>query len=355
MLIENPWRRRGLPDETGLAAGSIETDPTAAQALYALCPAAGGTPLIAAPALGDELGLGGLYIKDERGRMGLGSFKALGAAHAIAKRAAATAARTGGPVETALTGETFICASAGNHGLSLAAAARIFGAQAVIHIAETVPDGFARRLSAKGALVEKAGKDYEAAMALAKSSAAERGWHLLSDSTWEGYVDPARDVMEGYLIMGDEAAAQMPRPPTHIFLQAGVGGLAAACAAAARRAWGDAPRIIVVEPDAAPALLAAVEAGRFVTAPGPVSNMGRLDCKEASHLALKYLATEADAFMTVSDEAASAAADRLATLGLASTPSGVAGFAGLLAARGTLGLDAEAHVLLYLSEGAEDA
>ncbi len=354
MLIDNPWRRQGLPDESSLAPGEIETDPRAAEALIARCPAARETPLVSAPDLAARLGIGALFIKDERGRMGLGSFKALGAAHAVAKRADAAARHSGLPIETALDGETFICASAGNHGLSLAAGAKAFAAQAVIHIADTVPEAFAARLRDRGAVVVRAGADYEAAMALAKSAAAAQGWHLLSDSSWHGYVDPARDVMEGYLVMGAEVARQMPDAPTHVFLQAGVGGLAAASAAAARRVWGDAPCIIVVEPDAAPALLAAIQAGTFVAATGPVSNMGRLDCKEASHLALKYLAREADGFMTVTDADAMAAADMLADASFATTPSGGTGFAGLLAAKAAFGIGPESRVLIYLSEGPED-
>lgn len=355
MLIENHWRGRGLPDELGLAPGAIETNAKGAQSLLQGCPVARETPLTDMPTLAQSLGIGQLFLKDERGRMNLGSFKALGAAHAVAKRAASVAAQSGCEITEALQGETFICASAGNHGLSLAAGARAFGAAAVIHIAETVPEGFADRLRAKSARVVRAGTDYEAAMAMAQDAAAAHGWHLLSDSTWEGYVDPARDVMEGYLIMGAEAAAQVPADPTHVFLQAGVGGLAAACTASARNAWGDAPQIIVVEPAAAAALQTAIEAGAFVAARGPVSNMGRLDCKEASHLALKYLAREADGFLTVTDEEARAAAEQLTSAGFATSPSGGAGFAGLVAARDALKIGEDARVLLYISEGPEDA
>lgn len=343
MLIENPHRGAGLPDASALVPGEVETDAAAVRARFLRCPKAARTPLVCAAALARDIGLGALWLKDERGRMGLGSFKALGAAHAVSKLAEAR----GGD----LTGETFTCASAGNHGLSVAAGARAFGAKAAIYIAETVPEAFADRLRARGATVIREGAAYEDAMAAAMRAAAEKGWRLLSDSSWEGYAEPARDVMEGYLIMGAEAAEETPAPPTHIYLQAGVGGLAAAAAAAARAAWGAAPRITVVEPDAAPALIEAVRAGRFVTTAGPASVMGRLDCKEASHLALKYLAREADAFMTVTDGEAEAAAARLAAYGLPTTPSGAAGLAGLVAdAPGP-----EARVLLYVSEGPERA
>ena len=356
--LSNPFLGHGLPDETGMADGDVSRDAATAQALFKLCPAAHQTSLTDAPALASTLGIGALHIKDERTRMGLGSFKALGAAYAIA-RAADQRVQSGKAKdhETALTGETYVCASAGNHGLSMAAGAKVFGARAVVYLAETVPEAFADRLRAKGAEVVRAGDIYEASMAAAVQAAEDNGWNLLSDSSWVGYSDPARDVMEGYLIMGMEVAEQIPATPTHIFLQAGVGGLAAACTVAARLAWGDAPRIIVVEPDAAPALMASIKAGKPVVAPGPVSNMGRLDCKEPSHLALKYLAKEANGFMTVTDDEALTAVDTLAGEGLQSTPSGVAGFAGLQIAaahKADFDLDEHARVLVYVSEGPED-
>ena len=222
----------------------------------------------------------------------------------------------------------------------------MFGAEAVVYLSRTVPETFADRLRGMGATVRRAGADYEESLAAAIEESRERGWHLLSDSTWKGYADPARDVMEGYLVMGAEAAERIPRAPTHVFLQAGVGGLAAACAAMARKAWGAAVRIVVVEPEAAPALYRSVEAGGPVNAPGPVSVMGRLDCKEPSHLALKYLAREADAFALVTEREGEDAAARLGGAGMETTPSGAGGFAGLC------GMAAEGmRALVYVSEG----
>ena len=357
-IIVNSHRGSGLPQSGLCAAGEIETDPRAAMALLALCPAARPTPLLPLPALAGSLGIGHLCIKDERQRMGLGSFKALGAAHAIAKRASLAAgddlARN---YAHALSGQTFVCASAGNHGLSVAAGAQVFGATAVIYLSASVPESFVRRLEAKGARAVRAGETYEGSMMAAAAAAAKHGWHLLSDSTWVGYTDPARDVMEGYLVMGEEVAREMAQPPSHIFLQAGVGGMAAAAAASARRHWGDAPRIIVVEPEFAPALFESIKAGRPVIAGGPVSRMGRLDCKEPSHLALKYLAREADNFMTISEDEADAGVALLERHGISTSPSGGAGFAGLqqaIAQDAELGLDRASKVLIYVSEGAQN-
>jgi len=357
-LIANPNRGRGLATIPGLPDEPVSTDIEAARALFSKCPAAERTPLRDMPALASAAGVGRIDLKDERNRMGLGSFKALGAAYAIAKMAMARAGGNAAAARNALSDMTFVCASAGNHGLSVASGARLFGAKAVIYLAETVPAGFAARLEAKGATVMRAGADYDASMAAALAAAASNGWFLLSDSSWEGYSAPAHDVMEGYLIMAGEVADEIDEPPTHIFLQAGVGGLAAACTAAARTIWGDAPVITIVEPDRAPALLESIRAGQPVHAGGPESNMGRLDCKEPSHLALACLARDADYFMTITDEEADAAVLTLAGQGMETTPSGVAGIAGLLhlapEARDTLGIDAWSRVLAYLSEGPVD-
>ena len=340
-ITSNPWRSDGLALNGPLPAD----EPAPVAALLAACPAHAPTPLVDLPELAARVGVASVWVKDERGRMGLGSFKALGAAYAIAR--AAAAANPDAPAD-ALAGRTFVTASAGNHGLSVAAGARIFGARAVIYLAETVPEDFAQRLRAMGADVVRAGAIYEASMAAAEAEAHARGWTLLSDSSWPGYTDLPYRVMEGYLQLAAEAAGQMPEPPSHILLQAGVGGLAGAVAAFARRTWGDAPQIIVVEPQAAPALRDSIRAGRVVDTEGPVSSMGRLDCKTPSLIALNGLARDADLFVTISEAEAQAALPVLAEHGLETSASGGAGLAALVAG---LGLDPSATVWAILSEG----
>ncbi|MGK2928115.1 MAG: diaminopropionate ammonia-lyase [Acidimicrobiales bacterium] len=337
-------------------------DPTDAQALYRRCPVAAATPLVSVPQLARDLGIGELWLKDERGRMGLGSFKALGAAHAIARLAAHRVDAPGAPADqatmaTALAGTTFVCASAGNHGLSVAAAAPVFGATAVIHLARTVPEAFADRLRARGARVVRSGDDYEASMSAAMVDADAHGWTLLSDSSWAGYVELPTRVMEGYLIMAAEVADAMADPPTHVFVQCGVGGLAAAVTALVRARWGAGPAVVVVEPSAAPALLDSIAAGRPVTVPGPVSSMGRLDCKEPSHLALAALASDADHFVTVTDEQCDRTVAVLGEHGMQTTPSGAAGVAGPHHAgvhREALGVSDDSRVLAFITEGPEE-
>lgn len=324
---------------------SIDAD--AAMGHVARCPVYAQTPLVDAEALAVEAGVTNVWIKDERGRMGLGSFKALGAAYVIACDAASGQAQ----------GRTYVTASAGNHGMSVAAGAAAFGAQSVVYIAQTVPESFAARLTGQGAQVIREGETYEASMAAAQRAADAHGWALLSDSSWPGYTERPHRLMEGYLVLMAEVIAQIPKPPSHIFLQAGVGGLAASCAALAREKWGDSPKIVVVEPEVAPALKGSIAAGTPVESTGAVSEMGRLDCKMPSLIALKGLARDADAFATISEAEGQAGAGAAMVAGMESTPSGAAGIAALMSLNGdqgtALGLDAQSTVLCILSEGPE--
>lgn len=348
-LLKNPYRGTGLLglDDT-IPAPSIAAD--AVSALLAHCPAHAPTPLISATALAGALNVASVQVKDERGRMGLGSFKALGAAYVIATDANKSGATD---MSQALTGKTYVTASAGNHGMSVAAGAKVFGAQAVIYLSKTVPDSFAQRLRDKGARVVIEGDNYEASMAAAMEAAEANHWQLLSDSSWHNYTDRPHRLMEGYLQMAAEAFSQCAVPPTHIVLQAGVGGMAGAVAALARHTCGDGPIIIVVEPDAAPALHDSIMAGKAVTTQGPVSEMGRLDCKEPSLIALKGLAKDADFFALISEDEGNHTMETLADHGLATTPSGGAGLSFLLAndVHANIALGPDAHVLAFLSEG----
>ena len=333
-FLKNPYR--GTTDfEVGadIPFPSIRAD--LALGLLQRCPDYAQTPLVT-----HMLPSGAtIFVKDERQRMGLGSFKALGAAYVIAHTAQ----------KHDLSDTTFVTASAGNHGLSVAAGAKIFGAQAVVYLSNTVPEGFAERLRQWGAGVVRAGDDYEASMQAAQTAAAENGWTLLSDSSWAGYTELPHRLMEGYQVLAAETVDQMPEPPTHIFLQAGVGGLATAAASYFRHVWGDGPIITVVEPDRAPALHHAIAAGKFVSTTGGVSSMGRLDCKEASLIALKGLARDADNFVLMTDAQVEEHLPTLAKWGLSTSPSGGAGCAAAVA--GVVNLSPDDRVLCILSEG----
>lgn len=333
----------------------FRADPSRPMALLRQCPVYVPTPLISLDPAAAELEIARLSLKDESQRMRLGSFKALGGAYAVAQMILDASGETDLQTEkarAAAAGMTFITASAGNHGLSVAAGARIFGAAAVIVLGADVPEAFADRIRAAGAEVRRAGDTYEESVAMAGDLARRNGWLLLADGSWEGYLERPALVMEGYTVIAEECRRRFEADgdwPTHVFLQAGVGGLAAAMAAHIRESWAEQPVITVAEPDRAACLLESVRAGTLTRAPGPLSNMGRLDCKDASLLAFESLRGDADVFVTVTDEQASAMAERLGDLGYPTTPSGAAGVAAIgLAAPGR-----DARCLAILSEGPE--
>ena len=325
-------------------------DASQPRTLLRACPAYRASPLVTVPQRDRTL-----RIKDETGRMGLGAFKALGGVYAVARLIAARADHPIAPEDyqgAALRGiaesMSFVCASAGNHGMSVAAGARLFGARARIHLARTVAEDFARRLRDKGAEVVRSGETYEQSVAAAIADAEATGAVHLADGSWPGYSEPPRLVMEGYTVIAEELSESFEASgdwPSHVYLQAGVGGLAAAIAFMIRLNWARQPRIVIVEPDAAPCLKDSVRAGAFLTVEGPVSTMGRLDCKTPSLLALEILTPRADAYVTVSDAEAAGAVAQAREMGFETTPSGAAGLAACLA-------DSAPAPLVLLSEGA---
>ena len=346
------------PMKDGLNAEDyISGNPEAVLALLAQCPAHQQTVLHDHAELAAAFGVDKIWIKDESTRMGLGSFKALGASYVLAHQAM-QACPDGGDITTALKGQSFLAASAGNHGLSLAAGARLFGASATIYLSQSVPESFAERLRNIGADVVRHGEVYEESMAKAQADAAAGKGQLVSDTSWPGYHDIPRRIMEGYLVMGIETTDALDANgdvPTHVFVQTGVGGLSAAMARWCRKHFGDAVIITSVEPEEARPMQLSLEAGGLTPAEGGVSIMGRLDCKDASELAFHALSSDLDFAMTISEAEAEETTALLKSHGLNSTPSGIAGVSALHhmddASRAFIGLDKDSRVLTFMSEG----
>lgn len=367
-MFLNPRRAPCLPADRELIGQAHAAD---ARGLLKLCPAHRTTALLSLPLLAAELGVADVQLKAEWSRMGLSSFKALGGAYAVAllvmTRAQSVLGRAiqpqelmSAPVRAIAGGMTMVCASAGNHGLAVAAGARVFGAHAVVFLNTAVAEDFALRLSQQTATVVRAGTSYEESVTHATAAATRQGWELLSDSSWPGYTGVPLMVMRGYTVLFDEIADTLDEStgsPTHVFIQAGVGGLAAAAAGYLRDRWGEDFKLIVVEPEGAPCLLESVRRGRPVKVTG-TTTLGRLDCKQPSLLAFELLSRLADTFLLVSDADAEAAATRLAREDVPLSACGAAGVAGLIKAcsdndaRQQLGLDARSRVLLIGTEAA---
>jgi len=358
MATSNPWRldlhvnRRPDAPLAGdaLSFGAQHVAP--ARALLSEFMDYAPTPLRRLPWMERELGVDAVVVKDESARMGLGSFKALGGAHAVLCHV-----RRHGASST-----TVACASAGNHGLSVAAGARAAGVPSVVCLSDSVPQSFEARLRAMGAETLRGGRDYDASLRLVEARAKERGWTIISDTVpIHGALEEAtavREVMQGYTVLCDEAAIDCERqggPPTHVFVQAGVGGLAAVCASYFRERWGDVV-FVVVEPRSAACLLESTRRGAPVQIPGGSTILGRLDCRAPSVLAFRVLSPLAHAFAAITDAAAEEAVRALAGDGVAQSPCGAAGAAGLLAVchdagtRSVLGIDSRSRILLIGTE-----
>ncbi len=355
MLERNPRARptaspvaRAVLDEAGLER---------ARATIRSWPGYAATPLHRLDGLAREAGLGTLLFKDESGRFGLGSFKALGGGFAVARAVAAHGRAI-----------TVTCATDGNHGRAVAWGAARAGCGCVIFVHEGVSAGRRRAIEALGAAVRVVPGTYDDAVRHSAEVAAAEGWILVSDTSWEGYETVPRDVMLGYAVVAEEAIDELgAERPSHVFLQGGVGGFAAAVASVLERRFGpERPRIVVVEPERAACLLASCRAGRPVSFDGTLDTvMAGLACGEPSFLAWRILDEVGDAFLAIPDHAA-VATMRLLAESVAGDPplaigeSGVAGLAGALAVaavpafRSTLGLGRESRLLVFGTEGATD-
>ncbi|WP_406857827.1 diaminopropionate ammonia-lyase [Alsobacter sp. KACC 23698] len=336
------------------------------------------TPMRSLPGLAAALGIGALDVKDEGQRLGLGSFKALDGAYAVARLTLEAAqARLGRPlgdadldapeVRAVAGAMTFACATDGNHGRSVAQGARQVGARAVIFVHGGVSDERVAAIARFGARMVRVEGSYDDSVVEAARVAAEQGWTVVSDTSWDGYERIPGLVMQGYTAIVREALSQWPARPTHVFVQAGVGGIAAAVAAHLWLALGDErPIFTVVDPARAACIVEAARAGRAVrVAHGEPTVMAMLECYEPSPLALRVLFRAADAFMTVEDDDAVAAMRTLARPPGGDPPivageSGGAGLAGLMAAlrdpeaRHALKLGPKSRVWLINTEGATD-
>ena len=258
----------------------------------------------------------------------------------------------------------FTTASSGNHGRSVAAGAKLFGNRCVVFLPFFTSADKEAAIRARGAEVVRVEGDYDAAVAECRRVAAEKKWAIISDTSWDDYEYIPKTVMRGYTVLVHEAMTQWKTAPTHVFVQAGVGGLAAAVIGylwemmeAAR------PIFIVVEPVSADCWFQSNRAGQVMPASGDADTiMGGLACREISPITWPVIGLGADWFMTIGEDSVTPARRALGVPAgddpaIVSGPSGCAGMAGLLRAhdddeaRKVLGLNERSRVLLINSEG----
>ncbi len=378
MLLRNTLADHGRPLDPADAAALGPGAAAEVERFLATREGHAETPLVALPGLARRLGVAALHVKDEGHRLGLGSFKALGGAYAVIRLAVEAASRRLGrpvaladwrrpEVAEAAAGLTVACATDGNHGRSVAQGAQLVGAGCVIFVHAGVSAARCEAIARFGARLVRVAGSYDDSVVEAARQAEAHGWTVVSDTAWPGYERIPLLVMQGYTALLAEALRRLPAPPTHAFIQAGVGGIAAAGAAFFSEALGDRrPHLTVVDPSRAACLYESARAGHPVTVPhGAPTVMAMLECHAPSLVAWRILARAADAFMTVEDEDAVEAMRRLARPvdgdpAVVAGESGGAGLAALLrvagdaAQREALGLGPDARVLLVNTEGATD-
>ena len=336
------------------------------------------TPLLSLPKLAAEIGVAAIHIKDEGQRLGLGSFKALGGAYAVIELVLEEAARIlnrpvdidelrSQAVREIAERMTFACATDGNHGRSVAQGAQLVGGRAAIFVHSGVSGERIAAIARFGAEMIRVDGSYDDSVREAARVAQRQGWTIVSDTSWPGYERIPGLVMQGYTALVREALEAMTETPTHVFIQCGVGGVAAAVAGHLALSLGERrPIFTVVDPVRAACLFETARAGHPVTVPhGEPTVMAMLECYAPSLIAWRILSRAADAFMTVGEEEAISVMRRLARPAagdpaIVAGESGGVGLAGLLKAatdpeiRTALSMDERSRIFLVNTEGATD-
>tara|TARA_B100001057_G_scaffold47009_1_gene41904 strand:- start:444 stop:1571 length:1128 start_codon:yes stop_codon:yes gene_type:complete len=230
------------------------------------------TPLLELNKLSKELNLNKIFYKDESKRFDLKSFKALGGAYAVEK-----VSRENKDIIVAT-------ATAGNHGRSVAWGARRLGLKCKIFISEYVTDSRGKAMADLGADIIKVKGNYENSLIKCIEQATENNWQIVQDVAWKDYVTVPKYTMAGYTVMMKEIADQLNQNEiSHIILQAGVGGMAAAMIAGIARYLKNIPKTIVVEPDSATCVLESIRSGKIKKIDiKRESLMGGMSCGEVS-------------------------------------------------------------------------
>jgi len=371
------------------AAGFAAADTAAVRRLHRMIDVYAPTPLVRLDALARECGVRAVFVKDESKRFGLKAFKGLGGVWAMfgilcealgKDPAAATLDELRRePARSAIERLHFVTTTDGNHGKGVAWAAGFFGCRAHVYMPQGTVEARAEAVREAGrglaeATVTELG--YDDCVRMTAQLAAERGWHLIQDTAWEGYERIPREIMRGYTTMWQEATEQLAEAgfarPTHLFLQTGVGSMAAAVAAAAIAASPDAPPVVsTVDPVGAACFYDSFLAGDGLAHPAAQTAptiMAGLNCAEPCTLAWDILGGCAKAAFACEDSVSRRGMRLLAKPleGDAPVVSGESGAvpAGLLhllctdaqyqKERSALGLDGNAVVLLFSTEGDTD-
>jgi len=313
------------------------------------------TPLIKLNKLDKELKLKNIYYKDEDKRFDLKSFKALGGAFAVYK------------IASKKKNITVSTATAGNHGRSVAWGAQRLGLECKIFISENVSESRAVAMKDLGADVVRVKGNYDNSLKECIEQSNKNNWEIVQDVSWEGYKDVPRLIMAGYTIMIKEILDEIDSNSiTHVFLQAGVGGMAAAMIAGFAKLSKNIPKFIVIEPENADCVFKSIQNNKPISIDIKKETvMGGMSCGDVSSIAWEILKNSTNYCMTIPDNAISTAVALLAESRFSDEKiiGGECAVPGLIALIGSfnnkeyldkLELNSESNVVLFGCEGLTD-
>ena len=249
------------------------------------------TPLESLNKLSNELKLKNIFYKDESKRFGLKSFKALGGAYAVEKI-------TKGKKDVIVS-----TATAGNHGKSVAWGAKNLGLNCKIFISENVSETRAEEMRNLNAEVIRVKGNYEDSLNFCKEESKKNNWEIIQDVAWPDYELVPKLTMAGYSTIIKEISVQTNEYITHIFLQAGVGGMAAGLVAGVANYFKKVPKIIIVEPENANCVMQSIENNTPTSVDiKKESIMGGMSCGEVSLVPWQILKNSVNNCVSVSDK-----------------------------------------------------
>ncbi|WP_024769311.1 diaminopropionate ammonia-lyase [Aquimarina macrocephali] len=321
------------------------------------------TPLVHLPGLSKKYNVGNIYIKDESFRFGLNAFKGLGASYAIYQI-----------LKKKPQIETFCTATDGNHGRAVAWSANFFNKKAVVFVPNDTTDQRIKAIEKEGAVVEQVDGNYDKACAYAKEMSKKNGWKLVQDTAWENYEEIPAYIMGGYLTLFQEMEDNLhliPNPKIDlVFLQAGVGSFAGTGIRYYLERYGaNRPKIIIIEPTEADAILASFKEGKITTSLGNSKTiMAGLNCGTPSLGAWDLLKNGSDVSIKIDDKYSREAIRELyfsneLDAKIISGESGASGLAGFIAImteqeckpiKEELNINETTNILFISTEGATD-
>lgn len=346
------WQYQGQPDFTLI------------QTFHQKLPNYKHTPLVPLHDIAKELGVRGVYVKDESNRLDLPAYKILGASwgvyRTIAKRANLPEDASLEDVATAaqkMQAHLF-AATEGNHGRAVARMAKLLGIKANIYVAGFTDQPVKDNIATEGAKVITVKGIYDDAVeAASKDCKTEPCGLQIQDVAIDGTSEVCEWIIEGYSTLVNEVEQQLADlglKATVISAPIGAGSLGHAVVAFCKSS-GRGIRVLTTEPEAAACLNHNLNLGRHETIKTTKTIMDGMNCGTVSEMSWLTLRHGVDVSVTITDKQCHECVTYLQDHGVNAGPCGAAQLAGLrMVAQNipsALGLDENSVVVLLSTEG----